>query len=170
MCAANRGELTEMTPSDVTGMLLDYVADQNLSPQLQVSLRPDQQQRYQTKCRLYRFALVLMFVLEEERGDKQYTRVRDEVEMRTFGQVEKDGDRDAVLAEVRAAMVDLQSLLSPSADRMELSWALKWLEEFDLTVDPIELCTFACKWMDHGIALKKTLDHIQIVQSHSDTA
>jgi hypothetical protein len=53
-------------------------------------------------------------------------------------------------------------LLSPSADHKELSWARQWLEELDLPLDPFELTSIACKWMDQCIALQETLERIEI--------
>ena len=151
------------SPDEVARTFLsDFVANNDLAPSTDLELTTDQKERYEFKCKLYRLALLIMILMDEERDNCRFLTVRESIESRTFSL--PDEHSPDLLEDIRHSMSDLQALLLPREKPKELSWARSWFEAIDIDVlNPAELTLFAINWMDQYIAVTKSLRDFKIV-------
>ena len=114
------------------------------------------------KFRLYQFAAVLLAVLNEETKNKDYSPVREHLERSFFPPSFSQGAN--MLGEVKCAMRDLDELFTPSDKPRSLSWACKWLSTVGVDEsNPATLHLFTLRWLDHFIAINKSLQRFKPV-------
>ena len=112
------------------------------------------------KLRLYQFASVLLAVLNEEQKNKSYSPVRELLERNFFPPSFSQGAN--MLDEVKCAMRDLDELFTPSDKPRPLSWACKWLSTVGVDEsNPVTLHLFTLHWLDHFIAINKSLQRFK---------
>jgi len=105
------------------------------------------------QLRLYRFASVLLAVLDAERRDSHFSAVREGLERRFLPPTYADGA--ALLEELREAM---SQLVQPLGEPKPLTWALRWFERARAhETNPALLDIFAIQWMDHFVAVAGAL-------------
>jgi len=108
------------------------------------------------ELRLYRFASVLLAVLDAEHRDAAFSAVRDELERLFFPARAADGRAQLVF--VRKAMSQLAELIQPEGDPQPMSWALRWFQRADVhETNPAVLDLFAIQWLDHFVAVAGAL-------------
>lgn len=108
------------------------------------------------ELRLYRFASVLLAVLDAERRDHSFSAVRDELERLFFPPRAADGRASLVC--VSKAMSDLAELLQPQNDPQPMSWARRWFQRAGaLESNPATLMMFALRWPHHFAAVAGAL-------------
>jgi hypothetical protein len=108
------------------------------------------------ELRLYRFASVLMAVLDAEHRDQSFSAVRDELERLFFPPRAADGR--ALLVFVRKAMSELAELIQPQDDPQPMSWARRWFQRAGAhESNPATLMMFALRWLDHFAAVAGAL-------------
>ena len=108
------------------------------------------------ELRLYRFASVLLAVLDAEHRDAAFSAVRDELERLFFPARAADGRAQLVF--VRKAMSQLAELIQPEGDPQPMSWALRWFQRAGVhETNPAVLDLFAIQWLDHFVAVAGTL-------------
>ena len=149
-------------PDDIASDLLsEVVENEELAHPTEVTMSEEQRRQYVSRCKLYRFALVLMTLLNEEKTNPKVLHVRQSIEQRVFGL--PDDQSRALLDQVQSAMSDLQALLAPTGKPKELSWARSWFQEMNVEADnPVDLAFFASCWMDQYVAVTETLRDFEI--------
>ena len=152
----------EASPDEIAAVFLsEFVADDDLAPSIELEFSADQQQQYISRCKLYRLALVLMILMNEERENSKALHVRESVEARVFGL--PDDQSRTLLKQVQNSMSDLRALLAQKGNRKELSWARSWFQAIGIDViNPVDLTLFASNWMDQYIAATKSLRNFTI--------
>ncbi|MBL7184921.1 MAG: hypothetical protein ISS70_01235 [Phycisphaerae bacterium] len=153
----------KLTPDEIAGVFLsEFVANDDLAPSNELDLSPEQQQQYASKCKLYRLALVIMTLMNEERNNPKVLLVRESIESKVF--CLPDDQSHALLSQIQSSMSDLQKLLLPDGNPKELSWARSWFESIHIdAINPVDLTLFASSWMDQYIAATKSLRDFKIV-------
>ena len=150
-------------PPDViaSALLSEFVGNDELAPSIELALSAEQQQQYETRCKLYRLAAALMTLLNEEGENPKVLHIRESIEGRVFGL--PDDQSRALLQQVQRAMSDLQALLAPTGNPKELSWARAWFQAMGVeAINPVDLTLFACSWMDQYVAATKSLRRFKI--------
>ena len=113
---------------------------------------------FTNKVRVYRFTLVLMVLVSEEKKCPDLIQVRENLEGFFFGEQNKEGMEK--LKYVKSAMKDLSDLLF-SNDRRKLSWAMNWLHDAGVEEsNPATLTFFSIAWMDDYILITKAVQKI----------
>jgi hypothetical protein len=108
------------------------------------------------QMRLYRFASVLLAILDAEHQDHRFSAVREGLERRFFPPTYDHGD--ALLQQLRSAMSELAKLIQPQQEPKPLSWALRWFERAGAhETSPALLDLFALQWLDHFVAVAGAL-------------
>jgi hypothetical protein len=94
----------------------------------------------------YRQAAIIMALELARRERPQFLEVRRAFERRVFPPAAVTGQR--VLAEVHAAMADLNQLVGSKSKSAELSWARRWFVAIGADVtEPVDLTMHALVWM-----------------------
>lgn len=94
----------------------------------------------------YRQAAVILALELARRERPQFLEVLKAFERRVFPPTTVTGHR--VLAEVRAAMADLNGLVGSNGKSAELSWARQWFVAIGADVtEPVDLTMHALVWM-----------------------
>ena len=153
-------EKNEIAPKDLGEILIsEYIANDILCPRLQLDISVEQRNNYLTMCKIYRIALVLIVMMNEEHNNPKVLSVRESVEGRLFHR--QNGKTLAFLDQVRGAMSDLGNLISSQGSKKELSWAISWLSSLGIdSSNPADLTLFAVNWMDQSVAIAKFLREI----------
>ena len=108
------------------------------------------------ELRLYRFASVLLAVLDAEHRDAAFSAVRDELERLFFPACAAEGRAQLVF--VRKAMSQLAELIQPEGEPRPMSWALRWFQRVGAhETNPALLDLFALQWLDHFLAVAGAL-------------
>lgn len=114
------------------------------------------------QLRLYRFASVLLAVLDAERRDSRFSAVRDGLERRFLPPTYAQGT--ALLEALREAMSQLAQLVQPQGEPKPVTWALRWFERAHAhDTNPALLDIFAIQWMDHFVAVAGALRELKPV-------
>ncbi len=144
-------------PEEIADIFLsEFVMNDDLIPSVGFVLTTDQQQQYSSKCKIYRLALVLMVLMNEERENPKALDVREQIEVRTFW-LPDDRSR-TLLEQVQKSMPDLQTLICTEEKPKELSWARSWFQSIDINeTNPAILALFALNWMNQYVAITKAL-------------
>ena len=150
-------------PDEVAdAFLAEFIANNTLIPTIELKLTPKQAQKYASKCRLYRLALVLIIFINEEKENPKALCVRECIESKVFDH--PDEQSHVLLKQVRSAMLDLQGLLFPEGNPRELSWARSWFETIGVdATNPVDLTLFSSSWMDHYVSATNALRDFKIV-------
>ena len=150
-------------PDEIADSFLsEFVENDNLAPSIELDLTPEQQQCYRSKCKIYRLALVLMALMNDEHENPAVLQVRQSIETKVFHL--PDEHSCPLLQHVQSAMTDLQALLGPNDNRRELSWARAWFEAIGVdATNPADLVLFSCSWMDDYVAATKSLREFRIL-------
>jgi hypothetical protein len=121
-----------------------------------VSLKCHDRAPIEDELRLYRFASVLLAVLDAEHRDGSFTGVREELEQLFFSV--RTVERRAQLVFLRKAMSELAELLQSQEKPQPLSWARRWFQRVgENETNPAVLDLFALQWFDHFIAVTRCL-------------
>jgi len=150
-------------PDEIASIFLsEFVANDDLAPRNGLNLTLEQQQQYISTCKLYRLALVLIILMNEERNNPKALHVRESIESKVFGLPD---DRSlTLLNQIQSSMSDLQNLLFPKGSPKELSWARSWFNSIGIdAINPVDLTLFSTGWMDQYIAMTKSLRDFKIV-------
>jgi len=108
------------------------------------------------KLRLYQFASVLLAVLDAERQDAAFSKVRVRLEQCFFPSKYAEGAD--LLEEVQKAMKDLIELVQPDGQARPMSWAVRWLSDVGIQQDnPAILMMFVIRWPSHFCTVLKAL-------------
>ena len=150
-------------PDEIASVFLsEFVANDNLAPRNGLNLTPEQQQQYISTCKLYRLALVLMTLMNEEQNNPKALLVRESIESKVFGL--PDDQSHTLLSQIQSSMSDLHNLLFPEGNPKELSWARSWFKSIGIdATNPVDLTLFSIGWMDQYIATTKSLRDFNIV-------
>jgi len=108
------------------------------------------------ELRLYRFASVLLAVLDAEQRDPAFAAVRDELERLFLPPRAADGR--AKLVFLRKAMSELAELIQPDDEPKPMSWARRWFQRAGAhESNPATLAMFALRWPHHFTAVAGAL-------------
>jgi len=153
----------EAPPQEIADALLsEFIEKNGTAPCIDFKLTAEQQQEYESRCRLYRLALVLLSLMNEEQENPRTLEVREHIETKVFGR--RSRQSHALLRQVQAAMSDLHSLLMPVSNPKEFSWARSWFGSIGVDCpNPVDLALFARSWMGQFVAIVKSLRHFEIV-------
>jgi len=93
--------------------------------ELSESLRP----RFQSRWRLYREATVLALLRSREQRDARYSEIVKEYERLILASEQITPERLAKVADLDAAIKDINELIQSGTSGAELSWARNWFRE-----------------------------------------
>jgi len=130
---------------------------------------------FQAKMLAYKFAIVLMALISEERNNSKYSKVRECCEkiideksqglQERFKNITQETFKQEIVVnfhvDIKRAMVSLNNLLF-SEDKKELSWAKKWFEEINIEeYNPVTLTLFSHKIMGYYTTIVKSLGEFE---------
>jgi hypothetical protein len=128
-----------------------------------IQVPPETVAAINSKARLFQFACVMMAVMVEEQKSRAYTPLRTELERLFLPPTFAQGAN--MLDELRTAMRDLNDLMTPRQKPHHLSWSLRWFASAGLDEsNPVNLHTFAMRWMSFFSISVKALQSFRIVQ------
>jgi hypothetical protein len=143
-------------------LLDEFIFNDALDTQLDISLDEDTTDSYQTKMWLYRLALVLLVLMTEEQRNVNFAKVRESLEKLIFTMPQEKGSD--FLVELKRAMQALNDLLFSNESPRQMSWAREWLKEIGVEdSNPVRLSLFAGVWMDSYIMVVNTLRELNPV-------
>ena len=122
----------------------------------EVRIPPSAIPAIEAKIRLYQFTSVLLAVQNEARSNHAFALVQQYLEQLYFPPTLQQGTD--ILFDVRAAMKDLNDLLTPQENHPQMLWARNWLLSVGVDeCNPIRCALFAMKWMDFYITITESL-------------
>ena len=137
-------ELSAASEEFVNALTQEYILAEamNYQPGLVVDTRL--KPYFDAKSMIYRLAVTLMVIMNEEEENPNLSEVRERIEYLLLTSLESGED---LINEVEQAIQKLGVLLF-SKERKEFSWGISWFEEIGISeTDPINLAMFAKKWM-----------------------
>ena len=151
------------TSDEIASIFLsEFIVNDDLSPKTISEINAENQDQYMLKCKLYRIALILIILINEEKNNQKVLLIREALESKLFG-TPNDQSR-IILSQIQSSMSDLKNLLFPDDNPKELSWARHWFESLGIDIiNPADLTLFAINWMDLYIATTNTLKEFKIV-------
>ena len=152
----------EVTPEVIADTFIsEFIVNNDLSPKKISEINSENQDQYMFKCMVYRIALVLIILINEEKNNPKVLLVREVLESKVFGI--RNDQSENLLSQIQMSMSELKDLLFSKGNKHELSWARYWFESCDIEIiNPVDLTLFAVYWMDMYIALNKTLREFKI--------
>ncbi len=113
--------------------------------------------QFRAKARLYREATVLMLLLARARKERPYQGVLKSFEQMILPGTQTEnatGKREAL----KAAVLDMNELMSAEAKRVAPSWSRAWLQDIGhAETNPATLAQFAMLWVDYSKSIGKAL-------------
>jgi len=154
---------TRASAIDVADAFLsEIVADDESAPRTEIELSFEEKRKYLSRCKIYRLAMVLVALLNEEKSTPETRNVRREIEARILTLPEEQAD--ALQQQVREAMADLKALLSPEGKSREMSCARSWFQRIGVdAANPVELTLFAVSWFHRYEAVVQSIRDFKIV-------
>lgn len=151
----------------------EFVINSDLDKSGLRGLKIDENYRpaFETKMLAYKFAIVLMALVSEEKSNSKYSKVREcfekiideksqELQERLKNLTLKTFRQEITInlhIDIKQALVSLNSLLF-SEDRKDFTWARKWFKEINIEENnPVNLALLAHKFMDYYVVNVKTL-------------
>lgn len=108
---------------------------------------------FRAKSTLYREAVILMVLLAESQEKSGYREVLSSYEELVFGPDPTPAGLSKLEA-LRAAMTDLNRLMHPLGQAMELEWSSEWLEDIGhIDYNPARTLVFALSWVSQYRAI-----------------
>ena len=131
-------------------------ATMNVQPRRGLLIPDEKEAHFEAKMRLYRLALVLIAVMNEEQKNPNFLKVKESLEALVFPETQEEVR--LLLLELRSAMKHLSELLFPPDKAKWMSWSRTWLQDINIQeTNPITLHLFALWWMEHYIATAKAI-------------
>jgi hypothetical protein len=115
-------------------------------------------QQFENKLYTYQFTIVLMALLREEQNNLRFALVREYFEKIFFP--EDQNERLKILANVKSAMADLESLFFGEMQE-KIGWAAAWFQDIGINEDnPVVLARFVFSWTNHYAGVVESLQEI----------
>lgn len=144
-----------VTPEEVVQVLAqEYILSEAMNFQPGLVINTTMRPYFDAKSLIYRLAITLMVMINEEKGNPNLLAVRERLEYVFFTSLE---DGAVWITEVEQATHKLGELMF-SEERREFSWGIAWFKEIGIDeTDPINMAMFAKKWMSQYTMVTKTV-------------
>lgn len=141
--------------------ITEFIVNNDLTPKIISEINTENQDQYMFKCMIYRIALILITLINEEKNNPKVLLVRKALESKIFGI--RNDQSEVLLSQIQTSISELKDLLFSEGNTKELSWARYWFESIGIDIiNPADLTLLATYWMDMYITVTKTLRNFKI--------